>query len=86
MLLDNLWLFLISPGNQFWCLLDIVSIKNEKGEVVLFLLSFKDVTESYGKSHHYAQGDGEALKLNLTSSCCHIHLYAGSQGNHTLVL
>uniref|UniRef100_A0A3Q2EL22 Voltage-gated delayed rectifier potassium channel KCNH4 n=1 Tax=Cyprinodon variegatus TaxID=28743 RepID=A0A3Q2EL22_CYPVA len=37
-------------GNQFWCLLDIVPIKNEKGEVVLFLLSFKDVSESYGKS------------------------------------
>nr|XP_033499887.1 potassium voltage-gated channel subfamily H member 4a [Epinephelus lanceolatus] len=45
-------------GNQFWCLLDIVPIKNEKGEVVLFLLSFKDITESYGKSHHYSQGDG----------------------------
>uniref|UniRef100_A0A3B4ZLA3 Voltage-gated delayed rectifier potassium channel KCNH4 n=1 Tax=Stegastes partitus TaxID=144197 RepID=A0A3B4ZLA3_9TELE len=37
-------------GNPFWCLLDIVPIKNEKGEVVLFLLSFKDVSESYGKS------------------------------------
>ncbi|KAG7243516.1 hypothetical protein INR49_011072 [Caranx melampygus] len=44
-------------GNPFWCLLDIVPIKNEKGEVVLFLLSFKDITDSYGKSHHY-QGDG----------------------------
>ncbi|KAM3598541.1 uncharacterized protein V6R79_019215 [Siganus canaliculatus] len=45
-------------GNSFWCLLDIVPIKNEKGEVVLFLLSFKDISESYGKSHHYSQGDG----------------------------
>uniref|UniRef100_A0A087Y384 Voltage-gated delayed rectifier potassium channel KCNH4 n=1 Tax=Poecilia formosa TaxID=48698 RepID=A0A087Y384_POEFO len=44
-------------GNQFWCLLDIVPIKNEKGEVVLFLLSFKDVSESYGKSHHYIHED-----------------------------
>uniref|UniRef100_A0A8C1EFR6 Potassium voltage-gated channel, subfamily H (eag-related), member 4a n=1 Tax=Cyprinus carpio carpio TaxID=630221 RepID=A0A8C1EFR6_CYPCA len=35
----------------FWCLLDIVPIKNEKGEVVLFLLSFKNITDSYGKSH-----------------------------------
>ncbi|CAH2301936.1 potassium voltage-gated channel subfamily H member 4, partial [Pelobates cultripes] len=29
----------------FWCLLDIIPIKNEKGEVVLFLFSFKDITE-----------------------------------------
>uniref|UniRef100_A0A6Q2X558 Voltage-gated delayed rectifier potassium channel KCNH4 n=1 Tax=Esox lucius TaxID=8010 RepID=A0A6Q2X558_ESOLU len=41
-------------GNPFWCLLDIVPIKNEKGEVVLFLFSFKDVTESYGKSHYHS--------------------------------
>uniref|UniRef100_A0A8C6PN10 Voltage-gated delayed rectifier potassium channel KCNH4 n=1 Tax=Nothobranchius furzeri TaxID=105023 RepID=A0A8C6PN10_NOTFU len=46
-------------GNQFWCLLDIVPIKNEKGEVVLFLLSFKDVSESYGKRHHHIQEEGE---------------------------
>ncbi|XP_061444387.1 potassium voltage-gated channel subfamily H member 4 [Rhineura floridana] len=38
-------------GTAFWCLLDIVPIKNEKGEVVLFLFSFKDITESHGKSH-----------------------------------
>ncbi|XP_068434337.1 potassium voltage-gated channel subfamily H member 4a [Clinocottus analis] len=37
-------------GNPFRCLLNIVPIKNEKGEVVLFLLSFKDVSEPYGKS------------------------------------
>ncbi|XP_015267908.1 PREDICTED: potassium voltage-gated channel subfamily H member 4 [Gekko japonicus] len=35
----------------FWCLLDIVPIKNEKGEVVLFLFSFKDITENHGRSH-----------------------------------
>ncbi|XP_056306417.1 potassium voltage-gated channel subfamily H member 4a [Danio aesculapii] len=38
-------------GTTFWCLLDIVPIKNENGEVVLFLLSFKNITDSYGKSH-----------------------------------
>ncbi|NXA55723.1 KCNH4 protein, partial [Nothocercus julius] len=38
-------------GAAFWCLLDVVPIKNEKGEVVLFLFSFKDITESRGKSH-----------------------------------
>jgi len=31
-------------GRAFWCLLDIVPIKNEKGEVVLFLASHKDIT------------------------------------------
>uniref|UniRef100_A0A3Q1H5R1 Voltage-gated delayed rectifier potassium channel KCNH4 n=1 Tax=Anabas testudineus TaxID=64144 RepID=A0A3Q1H5R1_ANATE len=41
--------FYRKSGNPFWCLLDIVPIKNEKGEVVLFLLSFKDVSESNGK-------------------------------------
>lgn len=35
----------ISPGSQFWCLLDIVPIKNEKGEVVLFLVSHKDISD-----------------------------------------
>ena len=33
-------------GSPFWCLLDIVPIKNEKGDVVLFLASFKDITDT----------------------------------------
>jgi len=33
-------------GTPFWCLLDIVPIKNEKREVVLFLASHKDITNS----------------------------------------
>ncbi|XP_074836400.1 voltage-gated inwardly rectifying potassium channel KCNH3 isoform X2 [Carettochelys insculpta] len=33
-------------GAPFWCLLDVVPIKNEKGEVALFLVSHKDLTES----------------------------------------
>lgn len=33
-------------GSPFWCLLDIVPIKNEKREVVLFLCSHKDVTNT----------------------------------------
>uniref|UniRef100_A0A672HJC1 Voltage-gated delayed rectifier potassium channel KCNH4 n=1 Tax=Salarias fasciatus TaxID=181472 RepID=A0A672HJC1_SALFA len=45
-------------GNLFWCLLDIVPIKNEKGEVVLFLLSFKDITEAYGKGLSEAAHQG----------------------------
>lgn len=39
-------LTLYSPGSPFWCLLDIVPIKNEKREVVLFLASFKDITNT----------------------------------------
>jgi len=31
---------------SFLCLLDIVPIKNEKREVVLFLASYKDVSSS----------------------------------------
>lgn len=58
MLLNRLFNF---AGNRFWCLLDIVPIKNENSEVVLFLLSFKDLTESYTKNHPYSQEDGEKL-------------------------
>uniref|UniRef100_A0A8C6YVW4 Potassium voltage-gated channel subfamily H member 4 n=1 Tax=Nothoprocta perdicaria TaxID=30464 RepID=A0A8C6YVW4_NOTPE len=46
-------------GAAFWCLLDIVPIKNEKGEVVLFLFSFKDITESRAKSHPGDRKEGE---------------------------
>lgn len=35
-------------GSAFWCLLDMMPIKNETGEVVLFLFSFKDITQSGG--------------------------------------
>ncbi|KAF5890563.1 potassium voltage-gated channel subfamily H member 4-like, partial [Clarias magur] len=45
--------FYKKDGTSFWCLLDIVPIKNEKGEMVLFLFSFKDVTDSHGKSHQH---------------------------------
>uniref|UniRef100_A0A8C3A2S7 Voltage-gated delayed rectifier potassium channel KCNH4 n=1 Tax=Cyclopterus lumpus TaxID=8103 RepID=A0A8C3A2S7_CYCLU len=37
--------FYKKEGETFWCLLDIVPIKNEKGEVVLFLVSHKDITD-----------------------------------------
>lgn len=33
-------------GTPFWCLLDIVPIKNERSEVVLFLASHKDITDT----------------------------------------
>lgn len=39
-------LFLFYKATPFWCLLDIVPIKNEKREVVLFLASHKDITNT----------------------------------------
>ncbi|KAB0794660.1 hypothetical protein PPYR_11499 [Photinus pyralis] len=33
-------------GTPFWCLLDVVPIKNEKREVVLYLASHKDITHT----------------------------------------
>ncbi|KAI8775895.1 potassium voltage-gated channel subfamily H member 4 isoform X3, partial [Biomphalaria glabrata] len=36
-------------GTPFWCLLDIVPIKNEKRDVVLFLVSHKDITKDKEK-------------------------------------
>ncbi|XP_067891831.1 potassium voltage-gated channel subfamily H member 8 [Heterodontus francisci] len=42
-------IFYKKSGAPFWCLLDIVPIKNEKGEVVLFLASHKDITDSKNK-------------------------------------
>ncbi|XP_025832215.1 potassium voltage-gated channel subfamily H member 8-like [Agrilus planipennis] len=39
-------IFYKKNGTPFWCLLDIVPIKNEKREVVLFLASFKDITQT----------------------------------------
>ncbi|XP_023330518.1 potassium voltage-gated channel subfamily H member 8, partial [Eurytemora carolleeae] len=40
------------PGIPFWCLLDIIPIRNEFGKVVLFLLSFKNITETYSASRN----------------------------------
>ena len=42
---SKLKLFVLS-GPSFWCLLDIVPIKNEKREVVLFLASHKDISDT----------------------------------------
>lgn len=53
------FLFLFGLGTAFWCLLDIVPIKNEKSEVVLFLFSFKDITKSHGKNHLSEKREGE---------------------------
>ncbi|NXJ11788.1 KCNH4 protein, partial [Odontophorus gujanensis] len=55
-------------GAAFWCLLDIMPIKNEKGEVVLFLVSFKDITESRGKSHPGDRKEGKQRSKKPGSS------------------
>ncbi|KAK5600377.1 hypothetical protein CRENBAI_025261 [Crenichthys baileyi] len=55
-------------GVAFWCLLDIVPIKNEKGEMVLFLFSFKDITDTYGKGHHSSKRDEDNRCRRKSSS------------------
>ncbi|XP_067869168.1 potassium voltage-gated channel subfamily H member 4-like [Heterodontus francisci] len=74
--------FYKKSGAAFWCLLDIVPIKNEKGEVVLFLVSFKDVTDTRGKNH---QGDGkeEEKRKNKKTSGSHFSV-ARRQGRTVL--
>ncbi|XP_069504986.1 voltage-gated delayed rectifier potassium channel KCNH8 isoform X2 [Ambystoma mexicanum] len=52
-------MFYKKNGSSFWCLLDIVPIKNEKGDVVLFLASFKDITDMKVK---LAQADKQEEK------------------------
>ncbi|XP_041671760.1 potassium voltage-gated channel subfamily H member 4 [Cheilinus undulatus] len=58
-------------GMAFWCLLDIVPIKNEKGEMVLFLFSFKDITDTHGKGHHNSKKDGSEDKRRRRKSSSH---------------
>ncbi|XP_074125515.1 voltage-gated delayed rectifier potassium channel KCNH8 [Sminthopsis crassicaudata] len=59
-------MFYKKNGSSFWCLLDIVPIKNEKGDVVLFLASFKDITDTKvkltpeDKKEDKAKGRGRA--------------------------
>uniref|UniRef100_A0A3Q3BMG3 Potassium voltage-gated channel, subfamily H (eag-related), member 8 n=1 Tax=Kryptolebias marmoratus TaxID=37003 RepID=A0A3Q3BMG3_KRYMA len=49
----------------FWCLLDIVPIKNEKGDVVLFLASFKDITDTKAKAIQEDKREGKPRCLSL---------------------
>ncbi|KAK2833172.1 hypothetical protein Q5P01_017061 [Channa striata] len=72
-------------GNPFWCLLNVVPIKNEKGEVVLFLLSFKDVSESHGKSHPYAQGDVMSETADQSRKCNQPHFFQAQESGRTIL-
>ncbi|KAM4623472.1 voltage-gated delayed rectifier potassium channel KCNH4-like [Polymixia lowei] len=58
-------------GTAFWCLLDIVPIKNEKGEMVLFLFSFKDITDTHGKCHHNSKREVSEDKRRSRKSSSH---------------
>ncbi|XP_061164070.1 potassium voltage-gated channel subfamily H member 8-like isoform X2 [Saccostrea echinata] len=48
-------------GNSFTCLLDIVPIKNEKSQVVLFLVSHKDVSHGDGIKENSDSGTEDDL-------------------------
>ncbi|KAL7989730.1 hypothetical protein Chor_012396 [Crotalus horridus] len=52
-------------GVPFWCLLDVVPIKNEKGEVALFLVSHKDITETKSRASAENWKEGGEIKLAL---------------------
>ncbi|KAK2490369.1 hypothetical protein MC885_013756 [Smutsia gigantea] len=56
--------FYRKDGSAFWCLLDMMPIKNEIGEVVLFLFSFKDITQSGGPGLGTAGGHGDSNHEN----------------------
>uniref|UniRef100_A0A3Q2PL93 Voltage-gated delayed rectifier potassium channel KCNH8 n=1 Tax=Fundulus heteroclitus TaxID=8078 RepID=A0A3Q2PL93_FUNHE len=51
-------MFYTKTAALFWCLLDIVPIKNEKGDVVLFLASFKDITDTKAKTTQEDKKEG----------------------------
>ncbi|XP_020641126.3 voltage-gated delayed rectifier potassium channel KCNH4 isoform X1 [Pogona vitticeps] len=67
-------------GTPFWCLLDIVPIKNEKGEVVLFLFSFKDITDSHGKTSQPTEKKDEKHRCKRAGSS---HLRAARRQGRT---
>ncbi|XP_032177956.1 potassium voltage-gated channel subfamily H member 4 isoform X2 [Mustela erminea] len=86
--------FYRKDGSAFWCLLDMMPIKNEMGEVVLFLFSFKDITQSggpglgspggHGDSNHEnslgRRGAGSRLRSARRQSRTVLHRLAGHFG------
>ncbi|KAM9617239.1 voltage-gated inwardly rectifying potassium channel KCNH3 isoform 2-T2 [Morphnus guianensis] len=54
-------------GVPFWCLVDVVPIKNEKDEVALFLVSHKDITSTKSRSGADSAKDaGEGMARGKT--------------------
>ncbi|KAM6958875.1 voltage-gated delayed rectifier potassium channel KCNH8 [Aplochiton taeniatus] len=64
---DNI-MFYKKTAVKFWCLLDIVPIKNEKGDVVLFLASFKDITDTKVKAFPEDKKEGSRRDRVKTGS------------------
>lgn len=54
-------------GSAFCCLLDMMPIKNGMGEVVLFLFSFKDITQSGGPGPGPSGSRGDSNHGNCKS-------------------
>ncbi|XP_034046370.1 potassium voltage-gated channel subfamily H member 4a [Thalassophryne amazonica] len=77
--------FYSKNGNPFWCLLDVVPIKNEKGEVVLFLMSFKDISESYGKSHQHSHRDGLLETVHQSRNGNQSHFFQTRKRGRTIL-
>ena len=69
--------FNLLSGSPFWCLLDIVPIKNEKGNVVLFLASHKDITKRKISGEFSEQDAGMQifLLLSLFYLCLSLNKY-----------
>lgn len=65
--------FSLIKGSKFWCLLDIVPIKNEKSEVVLFLVSHKDITENKDLDRGNDSDTGEQENDNKIQNHCYSH-------------
>ncbi|XP_072510699.1 voltage-gated inwardly rectifying potassium channel KCNH3 isoform X2 [Notamacropus eugenii] len=57
-------------GLPFWCLLDVVPIKNEKGEVALFLVSHKDISDSKNRGglDNWKEGGGGRRRYGRAGS------------------
>ncbi|KAJ8971825.1 hypothetical protein NQ317_002942 [Molorchus minor] len=74
-------IFYKKNGTPFWCLLDIVPIKNEKREVVLYLASHKDITntkmaemsecEQYDSAPGHYKPDKMKTKLKINNNLLH---------------
>ncbi|XP_014224768.1 potassium voltage-gated channel subfamily H member 8 isoform X2 [Trichogramma pretiosum] len=61
-------------GAPFNCLLDIVPIKNEKGDVVLFLASHKDITHTKNLQFSELYDSGHQKSSNFFWKKLHAHL------------
>lgn len=67
---NNIEFTLFFSGSPFWCLLDIVPIKNEKGEVVLYLASHKDITKDKTSQLDTFENNVNGT-YSLVSTACH---------------